>query len=224
MKIRCPNCQTEFWQESESDWLTCPGCKVLFKPRPNGSPTPVVKPTVQQSPVAKPAVEPTQPLFPHYIKSKKAKVIVSTFLVFVFGILAVVFAVGYQEEQRKEAGRATGSNTPTAGQASSTAETIPPIEVATDVNYKFEISNWRRHSGGGLTFTLKVKPIVGALSLGPQFDAEFYDKDGVKLDETTVFVSTTMRPGDKIEKEIYPGKEKLDRTVRIKLVGRHYTD
>jgi DNA-directed RNA polymerase subunit RPC12/RpoP len=39
MKINCPNCQTQFWQEQPptDGWLVCPSCKVLFKPADNQS-------------------------------------------------------------------------------------------------------------------------------------------------------------------------------------------
>ena len=95
---------------------------------------------------------------------------------------------------------------------------VPPIEADASIKICFDLSNWKR-DGGGLTFHLKAKTFIDP---GPQFVAEFFDKDNVKINESTVLVASTMRPGDIIEESIYIFPEKLNRTVRIKLASRRF--
>ena len=73
---------------------------------------------------------------------------------------------------------------------------IPPIEADASIKICFDLSNWKR-DGGGLTFHLKAKTYIDP---GPQFVAEFFDKDNVKINESTVLVGSTMRPATSLRR------------------------
>lgn len=93
---------------------------------------------------------------------------------------------------------------------------LPPIEVDSSVNSFFEFSDWKRDKVA-ITCHIKAKTRIdpGLGNLTPV--AELYDKNGVRLEEDSFSVPSTMTEGEVVEKSIIVFDEKLDRTVRIKI-------
>lgn len=96
------------------------------------------------------------------------------------------------------------------------ANALPPIEIDSSVNRFFMFSDWKR-DGGQITCRIKAKTRIdpGLGNLSPV--AELYDKDGVRLEEDTFIISSTMSEGEVVEKSIFVLSDKLERTVRIKI-------
>lgn len=93
---------------------------------------------------------------------------------------------------------------------------MPPLEIDPSVNTFLVFSDWKRE---GSTITCRIKAKIridpGIGNLSPS--AEFYDKDGVRIDEESFFIPSTMTEGEVIEKSIYVFGDKLQRTTRIKI-------
>lgn len=98
---------------------------------------------------------------------------------------------------------------------------LPPIDIDPELTPFLEFSNWKKDSHQ-ITCRIKAKTRLDPGTGQTHPVVEFYDKDGVRIDESTMFISSTLMPGDVVEKSILSFK--LDRTTRIKIRMKRLVD